>query len=60
MIDFVIIDSNERKEQYHVTDQYCEQLSFPNVINQTEIICGCGQYYALADDGHSCLVNCPQ
>jgi hypothetical protein len=60
MIDFVIVDPNEKKERYLITDHYCEQLYFPNAINQTEIICGCGQYYTLAADGYSCLPNCPE
>ncbi len=60
MIDFVIVDPNEKKERYLITDHHCEQLYFPNAINQTEIICGCGQYYTLAADGYSCLPNCPE
>jgi hypothetical protein len=38
----------------------CEQLCFPSAINQTEITCGCGQYYNLADDRRSCLASCPE
>jgi hypothetical protein len=57
IIDFVIINPNEK---YRIVDNPCEQLYFPNAINQTEIICGCGQYYSLTDDGHSCISNCPE
>jgi hypothetical protein len=60
MIDFIIIDSNENKGKYQIVKNQCEQLCFPNAINQTEITCGCGQYYNLADDGHSCISNCPE
>ena len=35
-------------------------LYFPNAINQTEIICACGQYFNLTDDEHSCIPNCPE
>ena len=38
----------------------CEQLCFPNAINQTEITCGCAQYYNLANDGRSCKSNCAE
>lgn len=38
----------------------CEQLCFPNAINQTEITCGCGQYYTLASDGRSCKPKCAE
>jgi len=40
--------------------EICEQLCFPNAINQTEITCGCTQYYKLADDGRSCQSNCAE
>jgi hypothetical protein len=38
----------------------CEQLSFPNAINQTEIRCNCGQFYKLSNDGYSCISNCEE
>ncbi|CAF0938219.1 unnamed protein product [Adineta steineri] len=59
MYDFIIINSNERKVAEKRCD-YCEQLCFPNAINQTEITCGCTQYYNLADDGRSCKPNCAE
>ncbi|CAF4230652.1 unnamed protein product, partial [Adineta steineri] len=59
MIDFIIIDSNEKKGIENRCNQ-CEQLCFPNTINQTEITCGCTQYYNLADDKRSCIPDCPE
>ena len=38
----------------------CEQLCFPNAINQTDITCGCAQYYTLAKDDRSCQANCAE
>ncbi|CAF3052787.1 unnamed protein product [Rotaria socialis] len=65
MNDFIIVDPNEKKTVENRCEQ-CEQLCFPNAINQTEITCGCAQYYILAEDGRSCkrksaenFFNCP-
>ncbi|CAF5177922.1 unnamed protein product, partial [Rotaria magnacalcarata] len=65
MNDFIIVDPNEKKIVENRCEQ-CEQLCFPNAINQTEITCGCAQYYILAEDGRSCKLksvenffNCP-
>ncbi|CAF1201178.1 unnamed protein product [Rotaria sordida] len=59
MIDFIIVDSNKKKVTESQCDK-CEQLCFPNNLNQTEITCGCTQYYNLADDKHSCIPSCPE
>ena len=60
MIDFIIVDPNETARGYPTADDQCEQLSFPNAINQTEILCRCGEHYTLANDGYSCLAQCPE
>lgn len=49
---FIIVSENQCDK--------CEQLCFPNAINQTEITCSCAQYYNLADDGRSCQPNCAE
>jgi hypothetical protein len=59
MNDFIIIDSNEKKVP-EIRCNKCEQLCFPNSINQTEIKCGCAQYYNLANDDRSCQSNCAE
>ncbi|CAF1500938.1 unnamed protein product, partial [Adineta ricciae] len=59
MIDFVIVDMHGKKVP-DMRCKQCEQLCFPNVRNQTEISCGCVQYYHLANDGHSCTPGCPE
>ncbi|CAF1341226.1 unnamed protein product [Rotaria sordida] len=59
MNDFIIIDSNEKKVIENRCDQ-CEQLCFPNLINQTEITCSCAQYYSLTNDGRSCKPKCAE
>ena len=76
MIDFIIIDLNDKssnlKNNYFdyvirvlfivIEDQcnQCEQLCFPNSINQTEIVCSCAQQYTLVDDGRSCKSQCTE
>ncbi|CAF0998634.1 unnamed protein product [Adineta steineri] len=58
-----ITDSNRVLQNFYRIENrcnQCEQLCFPNTINQTEITCGCAQYYNLADDKHSCIPDCPE
>lgn len=76
MHDFIIVDRNEKPSKSknlfssintkiifpavrNQCDQ-CEQLCFPNAINQTEIVCGCTQYYTLDDNGRSCSPKCTE
>ncbi|CAF3395990.1 unnamed protein product [Rotaria socialis] len=59
VIDFIVIDINRQKGPESQCDQ-CEQLCFPNILNQTEITCGCAQYYNLAEDRRSCISSCSE
>lgn len=55
-----MVDPQEIARAHLRIDNQCEHLAFPSAINQMEIICQCGEYHTLANDGYSCLARCPE
>ncbi|CAF0737282.1 unnamed protein product [Didymodactylos carnosus] len=63
MIDFIIVHSSQQaliqNNSCSINNGNCEQLCLLNAMDQTKVTCACAQYYDLAQDGKSCIPNCP-